>query len=87
MTTTLVEIVHPLTGKTIRMHPDLVSQKHHWVHPDPSVPTPPESLPLFDMGALETVVKRLLTSRLATQTPVQTTTPDHQRNELQANPA
>lgn len=55
----LVAITHPLTGETYHMHPDLAAAKHHWIHPDPNVPTPPESLPLFDMDALDKVLVRL----------------------------
>lgn len=57
--TQLVAITHPLTGKTYHMHPDLAAQQHHWVHPDPSVPTPAESLPLFNEAAVDQLVRRL----------------------------
>jgi hypothetical protein len=57
--TELVELIHPPTGKTIRMHPDLAAQKHRWLHPDPAVPPPAESLPLFDLEALDKVFARL----------------------------
>lgn len=60
----LVPIVHPLTGKTYYMHPDLAAAKHHWIHPDPNVPTPPESLPLFDLDALDKVLIYLIQQRL-----------------------
>lgn len=56
----LVPVVHPLTGETYHMHPNLAAAKHHWIHPDPNVPTPPESLPLFDLDALDRVLLSLI---------------------------
>ena len=57
----LVAITHPLTGKTYHMHPDIAAAEHHWVHPDPCVPTPAESLPLFNEATLDQLVRRLAT--------------------------
>lgn len=51
--TQLVALQHPLTGETLHMHPDIALQTHRWVHPDPCVPTPTASLPLFDLHALD----------------------------------
>lgn len=59
--TQLVAITHPLTGKTYHMHPDIAAARHHWVHPDPCVPTPAESLPLFNEAAVDQLVRRLAT--------------------------
>lgn len=64
----LVAVFHPPTGKTLYMHPDLAAAPHRWLHPDPSVPTPLESLPLFESAEV------LKFARLATQ-HVQHTTP------------
>lgn len=65
----LVAVFHPPTGKTLHMHPDLAAGAHHWLHPDPSVPTPPESLPLFESAEV------LKFARLAAQ-HVHSATPD-----------
>lgn len=65
----LVPVFHPPTGKTLYMHPDLAAGNHRWLHPDPSVPTPAESLPLFDSAEV------LKFARLAAQ-HVHSATPD-----------
>lgn len=55
----LVAVTHGVTGHVYQMHPDLAAQQHRWVHPDPSVPTPPESLPFFDGDGLDKLIVRL----------------------------
>lgn len=58
----LVPVVHPLTGETYHMHPYIAAQPIRWIDPDPRVPTPPESLPLFDLDALGKVLVTLFHS-------------------------
>ena len=65
--TQLVPILHPPTGEILYMHPDLAAQTHHWLHPDPNVPTPPESLPLFDVAEVDRMIRRMVEKRLAHQ--------------------
>ena len=69
--THLVAVIHPLTGETLHLHPDIAAQKHHWIHPDPCVPTPAESLPLFDLHEVD-----LLAASLAQLDSHSTSTPD-----------
>lgn len=75
-------MVHPLTGETLFLHPDIAAQKHRWIHPDPSVPTPPESLPLFDLAQLDKLIVEMASLSLQHPIEYKTTTEDCPISEI-----